>query len=127
MKFTKTVTLREMLTTARDLTEPGEVNEEYVRGQAGLICDTFGLLGSDEYSQVVILAITHEVTVAEAVTAIMDVEHIPAYADKIVELRTPSDSYTDMLAALGFTPGDEIMYGLIWAELERRGETEAFG
>lgn len=35
--------LGDALETARALTEPGEINNEYVRGQAELICDLFGL------------------------------------------------------------------------------------
>jgi hypothetical protein len=53
--------LRELLDTAMLLTEPGEPNPEYVRGQANLIADVCGLGGvrqdSDEVTANLIAAI----------------------------------------------------------------------
>lgn len=63
--------LRRALEKARCLTEPGEVNEEYVRGQANLIADLLRLPGTcDSYHRLLMQAISHEITVSEAVTAI---------------------------------------------------------
>ena len=38
-----------LLTTARELTEPGEPNNEYIRGQVNLIMDAVGLSGDDRF------------------------------------------------------------------------------
>lgn len=37
------VPLESAIRAARDLNEPGELNAEYARGQAELICDLYGL------------------------------------------------------------------------------------
>lgn len=41
--------------------------------------------------------------------------------------RRPGESFTDLLCCLNIAPGDKEMAGMIWDELDRRGETEAFG
>jgi hypothetical protein len=43
MKLSEVAALTNALEIARNLTEPGEINSEYVRGQAELICDLFGI------------------------------------------------------------------------------------
>jgi hypothetical protein len=51
------------LDLARDLNEPGEVNEEYARGQVNLIVDMAGLpFGMDNYGGAFTAYITHGVT-----------------------------------------------------------------
>lgn len=63
--------LTEMLTVARDLNEPGEVNAEYVRGQVNLITDVFGLAGIDwMYDD-----LTNAVTWREDVAMVVDRIH----------------------------------------------------
>ena len=64
------VFLAGLLTVARELNEPGEVNEEYVRGQAELIMDACGLLPHEAYRNDVTMVITHMVTVERAVRLI---------------------------------------------------------
>lgn len=64
MTLTQTLTVRHVLETARELNEPGEVNAEYVRGQANLISDLFGLAPNGlETGDLLIAAITHVITV----------------------------------------------------------------
>jgi hypothetical protein len=48
------------------------------------------------------------------------------YADEMMKIRRPGDSFTDLLYEAGVTEEDRNMAGMIWDELERRGETEAF-
>jgi hypothetical protein len=55
--------LKRALRIARDLTEPGEVNNEYVRGQMNLICDLYGLLGQDGDGEIVTAVIAHQMSV----------------------------------------------------------------
>lgn len=62
--------LRPLLTLARDLTEPSEPNEEYIRGQANLICDYAGI--GQEYNAVVISCIRQEMDVRTAVHEILE-------------------------------------------------------
>ena len=57
------VSLRIALEDARNLTVPGEVNQEYVRGQAELICDMFGI-PSDPGKDIITAVISHEATSA---------------------------------------------------------------
>ncbi|HYB17736.1 MAG TPA: hypothetical protein VEF71_20030 [Streptosporangiaceae bacterium] len=59
-----------LLTVARGLNEPDDVNDEYVRGQAELIMDACGLLPHEAYRNDVALAITHVITVERAVRLI---------------------------------------------------------
>ena len=47
-----------LVDAARSLNEPGEVNSEYARGQAELICDAAGL--DTDYKDLVTEVITHE-------------------------------------------------------------------
>lgn len=49
--------LRPLLEAARGLSEPGESNPEYIRGQAELICDVVGL--HMEQKELVMLCISH--------------------------------------------------------------------
>lgn len=66
--------LRDLLThalrAARDLTEPDEINHEYVRGQMNLICDMFGLsvVGLGDWVQD---DITGAITSREAVNTVV--------------------------------------------------------
>jgi hypothetical protein len=57
------IRLIKALQTARDLTEPGEPNDEYIRGQAELICDLSGL-GTD-YKEDVIKVISHQMPIGD--------------------------------------------------------------
>jgi hypothetical protein len=62
------VSARQALTVARELTEPGEPNGEYIRGQAELICDLFGL-PVDEYRDAFIAEIVKGMKLPETVKA----------------------------------------------------------
>jgi hypothetical protein len=65
------VSLRTALENARLLTEPDEVNTEYVRGQVNLISDAFGLGrdgASDDAYEIITSAITHKITVDAALS-----------------------------------------------------------
>jgi hypothetical protein len=74
MQFIKTISLRDTLKTARELTESPVANDEYVRGQADLISSIFGLFSlGGEYQDIITGAITHRLTVAQAMQQIMDV------------------------------------------------------
>lgn len=55
--------LLDALRDARNLTIPGEVNQEYVRGQAELICDMFSI-PSDPGKGIITAVISHEATSA---------------------------------------------------------------
>jgi hypothetical protein len=61
-----------MLEAARALTEPSEVNAEYVRGQVNLITDTSGLGLGEEHYGVLTNIITHRVTIGRGMAAIAD-------------------------------------------------------
>jgi hypothetical protein len=61
--------LAQLLNTARDLTEPGAVNSEYVRGQMNLICDVAGL-PSDDYGDLIGGAIAYRVTTQDAIAQV---------------------------------------------------------
>jgi hypothetical protein len=63
MKLSDAARLADALEIARDLTEPGEPNNEYVRGQAELICDLFGL--PMDFRADVIKVITREMPVGD--------------------------------------------------------------
>lgn len=65
--------LRRVLEAARDLTEPGEPNAEYIRGQVNLISDSFTLIygrawESDEVYDILTRAIMHGITVDAALS-----------------------------------------------------------
>lgn len=66
-----TIKLRTALEIARDLTEPGEINNEYVRGQVNLISDLFGLPG-DDYGDLITEAIGHTMTIDQAMSAMLE-------------------------------------------------------
>ena len=61
--------LAELLDAARDLNDPGHVNDEYARGQMNLICDSAGL-PTDDYGGLVTAVITHRESTQAAVTRI---------------------------------------------------------
>lgn len=74
---------------ARELTEPGEPNGEYIRGQAELICDLFGL-PMDEYRDEVIAEISKgmpHVRPHQVMTPISE--------DEITRLRDDASSHVD--------------------------------
>lgn len=52
--------LEALIKTAMDLNEPGELNEEYARGQANLIIDACGLVQGERFDAVMGV-ITHQV------------------------------------------------------------------
>lgn len=56
------LTLANMIMVARDLTEPGEPNTEYIRGQVNLITDMYGLSGNDEVHDLITSIISHTAT-----------------------------------------------------------------
>jgi hypothetical protein len=56
-----------------------------------------------------------------------DYEQASRYADRMLAIRTRNDSFTDLLCEVGVYSEDRDMADLIWGELDRRGETEAFG
>jgi len=62
--------LRHLVMLARDLSEPGEVNEEYVRGQVNLIHDAVDW-GTEMPSEVtygpLFAAITHKISYGEMI------------------------------------------------------------
>jgi len=51
--------LQLLVQNARSLSEPGEPNAEYVRGQVNLIMDVTGLGGYDEIYDILTSVITH--------------------------------------------------------------------
>lgn len=60
--------LRHLVMTARDLSEPGEVNEEYVRGQVNLIHDAVDWeteMPSEVTYGPLFAVITHQITYEE--------------------------------------------------------------
>jgi hypothetical protein len=57
---------------------------------------------------------------------ITDCERASRYADQMMAIRTRNDSFTDLLCEVGVYSEDRDMADLIWEELERRGETEAW-
>jgi hypothetical protein len=59
-----------MLETASHLSEPGEPNNEYIRGQVNLIEDFFGLAGYDDVYYIIAAAIMGKTTPADAVKTI---------------------------------------------------------
>jgi hypothetical protein len=64
--------LVQAITTARRLSEPGEVNEEYVRGQVNLITDLHLPGFSERYYSLLTAAITHQLDLPEAVNRILE-------------------------------------------------------
>lgn len=58
-------TLRHMLRTAREFTEPDVSNTEYIRGQAELICSLTGI--STDEKETVMDCISHGISVSAAV------------------------------------------------------------
>jgi hypothetical protein len=67
-----------LLETARNLNEPGEVNGEYVRGQANLICDVSGVpFAGDVISDMVTRYISHEQYSLAAVLAKIALGRVP--------------------------------------------------
>lgn len=65
------MTIFDALEAARALNEPGEINAEYVRGQANLICDMFGLLPAGEWHDLVTRVITHRAPVGKLTARIV--------------------------------------------------------
>jgi hypothetical protein len=59
------ICLIKTLQAARDLTEPGEPNNEYIRGQADLICDLFGLFGEADSKEDVTKVISHQMPIGD--------------------------------------------------------------
>ena len=67
--------LQKMITAARDLNEPGEINQEYVRGQGNLIFDTImwpGPIESDHAYEWIEKAITHRISFWVMIAEILD-------------------------------------------------------
>lgn len=64
--------LRDALRLARELTEPGEPNREYIRGQVNLISDLFGFPSDGATYDLLTSAISHEITVDQAIAAIRE-------------------------------------------------------
>lgn len=52
--------LNALVTAAMELNEPGELNQEYARGQANLIVDACGLV-QDLHYDLVFAVITHQI------------------------------------------------------------------
>lgn len=69
--------LLRLVETARCLSEPGEPNNEYVRGQVNLINDYAGLPGeADCYYRLLTDVITHKITVEYFMTEIVNIMHL---------------------------------------------------
>lgn len=62
--------LEAMIKTAMALNEPGELNDEYARGQAELIVDVCGLV-MDQHRDLVLKVITHQIRPHDFYAALM--------------------------------------------------------
>lgn len=68
MNFIVAATVSRLLTVARDLTEPGDPNHEYIRGQVNLIMDAADLSSDDNAYQWFTRVINHREAVPSART-----------------------------------------------------------